>query len=219
MTSNGQMASKAEQIAKIRGDLAVTQQNMCIFGEMLTELTPGQEHPEDRTLFDQLHGVCRTMQTRLVELIDKVDDDKLTADLLEVNDNMNNLFLRYDRYEKNKSSTIPNCSQPPAPNSSNQPRNPTKNPVLAVAAARSQLPASQKASETPLIDFSSGDSEHASVARDMSSLDLHKDEDAAHIAEWIGDKEDKEEGITSSEFDKFLAERAAAGDTTPRKGD
>lgn len=216
MTPN--MASKAEQIAKIRGDLAVTQQNMCIFGEMLTELTPGQEHPEDRTLFDQLHNSCRNMQTRLVELIDKVDDDKLTADLLEVNDNMNNLFLRYDRYEKNKSSAIPNSSQSPASNGSSQPRNgPSKNPV---AAARSLPPiTSQKTSETPLIDFSSGDSEHASMARDMSTLGLHKDDDAAHIAEWIGDKEDKEEGITSSEFDKFLAERAAAGDTTPRKGD
>jgi len=219
MTSNGEMSSKSEQIAKIRRDLAVTQQNMCIFGEMLTELTPGQEHPEDRTLFDQLHGACRTMQTRLVELIDKVDDDKLTADLLEVNDNMNNLFLRYDRYEKNKSSAITNSSQPPS-SGANQPRTggnpPFKTPV---AAARSLPPPSQKPSETPLIDFSSGDSEHASVVRDMSNLGLHKDEDAAHIAEWIGDKEDKDEGITSSEFDKFLAERAAAGDTTPRKGD
>ena len=34
------------------------------------------------------------MQTRLVELIAQVDDDGLTADLLEMNDNMNNLFLR-----------------------------------------------------------------------------------------------------------------------------
>merc|ERR1719319_1343068 len=128
---------------------------------------------------------------------------------------MNNLFLRYDRYEKNKSSAITNSSQPPS-SGANQPRTggnpPFKTPV---AAARSLPPPSQKPSETPLIDFSSGDSEHASVVRDMSNLGLHKDEDAAHIAEWIGDKEDKDEGITSSEFDKFLAERAAAGDTMP----
>merc|ERR1711910_97581 len=91
-----------EQVAKVRGDLGVTQQNMSIFSEMLSELTPGLEHPEDRSMFEQLHATCRAMQTRLVELIDQVDDDKLTADLLEVNDNMNNLFLRYDRYEKNQ---------------------------------------------------------------------------------------------------------------------
>ena len=62
-------------------------------------------------MFEALHATCRAMQSRLVELIDQVcffkainlcahliqhqvEDDKLTADLLEVNDDMNNLFLR-----------------------------------------------------------------------------------------------------------------------------
>ena len=88
------MGLSADQLHKIRGDLTVTQTNMSIFSEMLSELTPGLEHPEDRSMFEQLHATCRAMQTRLVELIDQVEDDKLTADLLEVNDNMNNLFLR-----------------------------------------------------------------------------------------------------------------------------
>ena len=62
-------------------------------------------------MFEALHATCRAMQSRLVELIDQVkfflfgilfcdflliyqvEDDKLTADLLEVNDDMNNLFL------------------------------------------------------------------------------------------------------------------------------
>ena len=72
----------------------MTQTNMTILSDMLTELRPGQEHPEDRQLLEQLHGTCRAMQTRIVELIGTVEDDKLTADLLEINDNMNNLFLR-----------------------------------------------------------------------------------------------------------------------------
>ena len=50
--------------------------------------------PQDRSLFESLHATCRAMQSRLVELIDQVQDDKLTAELLEVNDDMNNLFLR-----------------------------------------------------------------------------------------------------------------------------
>ena len=86
-----------EQIQKIRSDLSVTQTNMTILSDMLTELSPGREHQEDRTLLEQLHGTCRAMQSRLVELIDQVDDDHLTADLLEVNDNMNNIFLRWDQ--------------------------------------------------------------------------------------------------------------------------
>ena len=84
-----------EQVQKIRGDLGVTHTNMTILSDMLAELSPGQEHQEDRQLLEQLHGTCRAMQTRVVELIGGVEDDKLTADLLEINDNMNNLFLRY----------------------------------------------------------------------------------------------------------------------------
>ena len=84
-----------EQVQKIRGDLGVTQTNMTILSDMLAELSPGQEHQEDRQLLEQLHGTCRAMQTRVVELIGGVEDDKLTADLLEINDNMNNLFRPY----------------------------------------------------------------------------------------------------------------------------
>jgi len=217
------MGLSAEQIDKIRADLGITQQNMCIFGEMLTELTPGQEHPEDRSLFDQLHATCRSMQTRLVELIDQVDDDKLTADLLEINDDMNNLFLRYDRYEKNKSSSISHSttsSNVPPPAAAAASAAAPAATGLSTGAIKKSLPSarvlppiSQKPPETPLIDFSSSDSDHPSMARTEG---LHKDEDAAHVAEWIGDKD---EGITSSEFDKFLAERAAAADNVPRKGD
>ena len=61
-----------EQVARVRGDLGVTQQNMAVFSEMLAELQPGMEHPEDRSMFEALHATCRAMQTRLVELIDQV---------------------------------------------------------------------------------------------------------------------------------------------------
>ena len=35
------------------------------------------------------------MQQRVVELVGRVNDDLLTADLLRINDDLNNLFLRY----------------------------------------------------------------------------------------------------------------------------
>lgn len=41
------------------------------------------------------------MQQRLVELISKLSNDELTAELLRINDDLNNLFLRYSRWEKN----------------------------------------------------------------------------------------------------------------------
>lgn len=38
---------EAEQLAKLRSELDVVQQNCKVMGEMLTELTPGQEPLED----------------------------------------------------------------------------------------------------------------------------------------------------------------------------
>ena len=83
-----------EQIQKIKNDMSITQTNMTILSDMMTELTPGREHPEDRSLLEQLHATCRAMQSRLVELIGQVDDDVLMTELLEMNDNMNNIFMR-----------------------------------------------------------------------------------------------------------------------------
>jgi len=185
-----------EQVLKIKGDLTITTQNMNIFSEMLTELTPGQEHPEDKSMFEQLHATCRAMQSRLVELIDQVDDDKLTAELLEVNDNMNNLFLRYDRYEKNKSQSI-------------QTRQGARKKDSGGAGAKPRPP-----SEAPLIDFSSeADNPPPSLLPSMTNL---QDDDVDKLADWIGDKNAAEvDGATTQEFDQFLQERAAAD--TPRK--
>lgn len=42
------------------------------------------------------------MQSRIVDLIGRVTHDEITAELLRLNDELNNLFLRYQRYEKNR---------------------------------------------------------------------------------------------------------------------
>ena len=45
-----------EQVAKVRGDLGVTQQNMAVFSEMLSELKPGLEHPEVYNVLPNFHA-------------------------------------------------------------------------------------------------------------------------------------------------------------------
>jgi len=179
----------------------VTHTNMTILSDMLAELSPGQEHQEDRQLLEQLHGTCRAMQTRVVELIGGVEDDKLTADLLEINDNMNNLFLRYERFEKNRVQTK----------------------LSGQGAIRrpghSQGPPGKSLMDAPLIDFSGTEKQPASLDP-APSMAAFPDEDAANLAEWIGTRPgpgDPETGATTSEFDQFLAERAAAGDTPRRE--
>lgn len=76
--------------------------NMEILSDMLTTLKPNQESPADYKLLIDLVATCREMQSRIVDLIGKVNNDEITADLLRFNDELNNLFLRYQRYEKNR---------------------------------------------------------------------------------------------------------------------
>lgn len=49
----------AEHIAKIHRDLEYVSLNMSILGEMLTELKPGEEHPEDYQLLKDITAACK----------------------------------------------------------------------------------------------------------------------------------------------------------------
>ncbi|KAL1129214.1 hypothetical protein AAG570_013743 [Ranatra chinensis] len=95
-----------EQSAKLYRELEIMQINMTVFGEMLNELTPGSEHPADWQLLQELNSTCKEMQERLVELVSKLPSDEVTAELLRINDLLNNLFLRYGRYENNREAGL-----------------------------------------------------------------------------------------------------------------
>lgn len=49
-------------------------------------------------LVKELNRTCRAMQQRVVELISRVSNEEVTEELLHVNDDLNNIFLRYERY-------------------------------------------------------------------------------------------------------------------------
>lgn len=70
-----------DQLAKLRSELDVVQGNMKVFGEMLTELAPsgGDQHSSDLDLLNDLRDTCRAMQSRLVQLIDKVANEEVTS--------------------------------------------------------------------------------------------------------------------------------------------
>lgn len=94
-----------DQLGKLKSELDIVQGNMNIFSEMLSELAPGHEHPSDWELLNELHATLSSMQTRIVELVDKVASEEVTVELLRVNDELNNLFLRFSRFEKNRVGT------------------------------------------------------------------------------------------------------------------
>ncbi|XP_049924726.1 TOM1-like protein 2 isoform X3 [Epinephelus moara] len=92
-----------EQIARLRSELDVVRGNTKVMSEMLTEMVPGQEDASDLELLQELNRTCRAMQQRVVELISRVSNEEVTEELLHVNDDLNNIFLRYERYERYRS--------------------------------------------------------------------------------------------------------------------
>uniref|UniRef100_A0A8C5WPC2 Target of myb1 like 2 membrane trafficking protein n=1 Tax=Laticauda laticaudata TaxID=8630 RepID=A0A8C5WPC2_LATLA len=88
------------QIARLRSELDVVRGNTKVMSEMLTEMIPGQEDSSDLELLQELNRTCRAMQQRIVELISRVSNEEVTEELLHANDDLNNVFLRYERFER-----------------------------------------------------------------------------------------------------------------------
>ncbi|XP_077602682.1 TOM1-like protein 2 isoform X6 [Crocuta crocuta] len=96
-------ANSEQQIARLRSELDVVRGNTKVMSEMLTEMVPGQEDSSDLELLQELNRTCRAMQQRIVELISRVSNEEVTEELLHVNDDLNNVFLRYERFERYRS--------------------------------------------------------------------------------------------------------------------
>ncbi|XP_040125573.1 TOM1-like protein 2 isoform X12 [Ictidomys tridecemlineatus] len=99
------------QIARLRSELDVVRGNTKVMSEMLTEMVPGQEDSSDLELLQELNRTCRAMQHRIVELISRVSNEEVTEELLHVNDDLNNVFLRYERFQRYRSGrSVQNAS-------------------------------------------------------------------------------------------------------------
>ncbi|XP_060696757.1 TOM1-like protein 2 isoform X4 [Hemiscyllium ocellatum] len=99
----GPITANVEQLARLRSELDVVRGNTKVMSEMLTETVPGEENQSDFELLQELNRTCRAMQQRVVELLSNVTNEEITEELLHVNDDLNNVFLRYERFERCRS--------------------------------------------------------------------------------------------------------------------
>jgi hypothetical protein len=110
---------------KLRQDLGVVIGNVRVLNDMMSSLRPETIPPDDLQLLVELNRTCRAMQSRLLQLLQHsshlLTDDTIMSELLQVNDDLNNAFLRYDRFEKrrqafimdNNHRSIPRSNSPP----------------------------------------------------------------------------------------------------------
>ncbi|XP_055912099.1 TOM1-like protein 2 isoform X1 [Eupeodes corollae] len=282
VTLSGPTVLTPEQTTKLQSELEVVGFSMSILGEMLNELKPGEEDPEDYKLFTDLTHTCKEMQGRVVELIGRISNDEITAELLRLNDELNNLFLRHQRYEKNRAPNGTGTTSPsailgaaigvPSPSAAKDPAkeslidlsdtasgtdllgtefskldvgsgstqkvNDVPPPVGIKASAvpppadefdmlaQSRKQSSEIISKTGILkDIPSVDATTGSVGSPLKKPPMEgvsklppKESEFDEMEAWLSnskENEGPEETLTSTEFDKFLAERAAAAESLP----
>ncbi|KAK3740677.1 hypothetical protein QZH41_019048 [Actinostola sp. cb2023] len=145
----GPVIPTPEQLAKLRSELDIVQGNVQVMSEMLTQMTPGQEEAGDLELLQELNRTCRAMQQRLLELLEQVANEEVVGELLRINDDLNNVFIRYDRYERFRQAQS-KPAEPPRPAASAAPAMPPMpTPPLTLAGAT----AKPEAASDSLISF------------------------------------------------------------------
>ncbi|XP_043261490.1 TOM1-like protein 2 isoform X2 [Colletes gigas] len=198
--SSGQVVQLNEQqLAKLQSELDVVQGNMRVLSEMLAYFTSSdqssnqQPDAADRELLTDLHATCKAMQVRVVDLIGKLAHDEMTAELLRINDELNNLFLRYSRYTKNKAVAA--------------------STILAQTIGHPQnmdsTSSTTKQEADSLIDLFD---ETDALEKQMTGMGISENGDKSRI-----DRKEKKEG-DSDEFDMFAQSRNASYETTKNSG-
>ncbi|KAL4098622.1 hypothetical protein QTP88_023187 [Uroleucon formosanum] len=257
-------SKRPDQLNKLNSDLELVRGNMMVLNEMLSELVPGKEDGSDVQLLTDLYTTCKAMQERIVELLAKLSDGELTEQLLLVNDDLNNLFLRYSRYEKNREAGCSSFStdgqsikttdllqgfiDEPIATTSNQfsklsvnNEKPKQNPPAdlltsihtddfdmfaqsrSVSYENSKIGGSSYDANLKPDQVNSLASLTQARSQNVTTKDMHSEQDFDEIAAWLSENPGNstrlggeiEESLSSSEFERFLAERAAAAENLP----
>ncbi|XP_029492308.2 target of Myb1 membrane trafficking protein-like isoform X4 [Oncorhynchus nerka] len=253
------------RVKKLKTDLGVVRGNLTVMSDMMSQLDPATAKHSDTELLQELYAACKDMQDKIMELVPRLSEEKLTEELLVANDEINATFTRYQRFQRQRatlqsptyvnlidlSAAIkPVVTAPPhsqlsrstvdtvssqmtglrmrefdefAQNrsiSQTQPRPSDRNEGVADSLAQAQ--------NTRLQNTGTGDSPDSTPLSSTTQFDWMMEKGMIPVSQtsvmddiekWLDvDEEDDmadSEGVTSEEFDRFLAERARAAERLP----
>uniref|UniRef100_A0A2K5I4G1 Target of myb1 membrane trafficking protein n=1 Tax=Colobus angolensis palliatus TaxID=336983 RepID=A0A2K5I4G1_COLAP len=205
------IAPTPEQIGKLRSELEMVSGNVRVMSEMLTELVPTQAEPADLELLQELNRTCRAMQQRVLELIPQIANEQLTEELLIVNDNLNNVFLRHELGSSSVRAGLQSLEASGRLEDEFDMFALTRGSSLADQRKEVKYEAPQA---TDGLAGALDARQQSTGAIPVSQACLMED-----IEQWlstdVGNDAEEPKGVTSEEFDKFLEERAKAADRLP----
>ncbi|XP_033983052.1 target of Myb protein 1 isoform X2 [Trematomus bernacchii] len=232
------------QIKQLKVELGVVHTNLTMMSDMMSQMDPVTVKQADMELLE-LYTVCKEMQDRIVKVVPRLSEEKLIEELLAANDEMNTAFTRYQRFERRipnghntaeKSHTYVNLTSDfdLTPESGVASVTNDSSFSLSKADSVSSQMARLSTSESddalsPRINAStqqrpSDQSEVDGRINSAAAIPINQNTVMDDIEKWL-DLEDEfvtqyddyedSDGVTSEEFDKFLAGRAEAAERLP----
>lgn len=162
----GPVVLEGEGYNKISQDLAVVQSSVEMFNEIL-QLLETKNEESDWKLAQDLNTTCRQMKSRIVDLIERVANEDLTIEFLRLNDDLNNIFTKYDRLVKNRSK----ASKKPAQTVATAGAGSSQADLATLSEPVAQRSSSRVENELSLIDFNADDSAGAARKEQPAIID------------------------------------------------
>ncbi|RNA34582.1 target of Myb 1-like isoform X3, partial [Brachionus plicatilis] len=102
---SGAIKLSDDQWKKLNGELGIVESNIQILNEIINELNSRgnkqfDENDQDLVLMKEIYETCKEMQKRITQLIGNVSNEGVINELLRINDDLNSVFLRYERFER-----------------------------------------------------------------------------------------------------------------------
>uniref|UniRef100_A0A8C5KTS0 Target of myb1-like 1 (chicken) n=1 Tax=Jaculus jaculus TaxID=51337 RepID=A0A8C5KTS0_JACJA len=114
------------KIGKLHSELDMVKMNVKVMTAILMENTPGSTNQEDLGLLQKLYKTGREMQERIMDLLVVVENEDVTIELIQVNEDLNNAILGYERFTRNQQRLLEqNKNQKEATNSASEPSAPS----------------------------------------------------------------------------------------------